>query len=282
MTSRTTAAPRPLQVIVVAAHPDEPEEYAGGLAAAYAEAGHHVKFLTLTNGSAGHATLGAAELVARRAREAHLAAERLGVAEYEIYDDVDDGSLVPTLDLRMRVIRSVRRWRADVVVGFHPDGGGHPDNRAAGRILADAMHFTELNNVLPAIPALPKAPLYLLMPDYATAEQHRHDIALDLDPVLERKLLGCDAHASQFYEFSSHGQDRSVPPADDWDGRRAYILEHWSPWFEASEDMRDALTARYGEKRAAQVAYAESFQFAPGRRAFAPDELTALLPPVSQ
>ncbi|MFE7330128.1 PIG-L deacetylase family protein [Streptomyces sp. NPDC057565] len=281
MTSRTAPTPRPLQVIVVAAHPDEPEEYAGGLAAAYAEAGHHVKFLTLTNGSAGHATLGAAELVARRAREAHLAAERLGVAEYEIYDDVDDGSLVPTLDLRMRVIRSVRRWRADVVVGFHPDGGGHPDNRAAGRILADALHFTELNNVLPAVPTLSAAPLYLLMPDYATTHVHRHDIAVDLAPVLERKLRGCDAHASQFYEFSSHGQDRTVPPADDWAGRRAYLLEHWRPWFEASEDMRDALAVRYGKKQAAQVMYAESFQLAPGRRVFTPDELAALLPPVA-
>ncbi|WP_432102614.1 PIG-L deacetylase family protein [Streptomyces sp. bgisy091] len=271
---------RPLQVMVIAAHPDEPEEYAGGLAAAYAEAGHHVKFLTLTNGSAGHASLDAPSLVARRAREAHCAAERLGVVEYEIFDDVDDGSLVPTLELRMRVIRSVRRWRADVVIAFHPEGGGHPDNRAAGRIAADALHFTELRNVLPAVPPLPRAPLFLLMPDYATVDRHRHEIAIDLAPVLERKLLGCDAHGSQFYEFSATGDDRPVPPADDWAGRRAYLLDHWKPWFESSEGMRKALTERYGAEHAAQVTYAESFQLAPGRRGYTQEELADLLPPV--
>ena len=51
-----------IRVIVFAAHPDEPDEYVGGTAALFAQMGHAVKFVALTNGDAGHFSLGREDL----------------------------------------------------------------------------------------------------------------------------------------------------------------------------------------------------------------------------
>ncbi|GAB2497126.1 hypothetical protein GCM10027187_74300 [Streptosporangium sandarakinum] len=268
---------RKLRVIVILAHPDEPEEYVGGTAALYAKAGHAVKFMTLTNGSAGHWQVDAGPLVARRAAEGAEAAERLGVLQYEILP-IDDGSLIPTLEARQAVIRAIREWRADVVISFHPDGAGHPDNRAAGQIVRDAMPFVGLRNILPAVPPLARRPLYLLTVDYGTHPQHRHDIAIDTTPVIEEKLLGCDAHVSQFYEFTPHCNGLLDTVPTDWAGRRAFLLEHWSAYLHAAEDMRPALARWYGDKHAEGVEYAETFTVSPYNRPHSDDELRALLP----
>lgn len=92
-----------LNILIIAAHPDAPEEYAGGMAALIAELGYWVKFLTLTNGDIGHYDYKGPELSKRRHKEALTAAERLGVQEYTIWD-ISDGWLVPTPENRDKVI----------------------------------------------------------------------------------------------------------------------------------------------------------------------------------
>ena len=47
-----------LRIIVFGAHPDDCEIDAGGVAVMWAKAGHHVKFVSTTNGDVGHATRG--------------------------------------------------------------------------------------------------------------------------------------------------------------------------------------------------------------------------------
>ena len=46
----------PLKILVFGAHPDDPDFSAGGVAALYAQQGHRVKLVSLTNGDAGHHT----------------------------------------------------------------------------------------------------------------------------------------------------------------------------------------------------------------------------------
>src|SRR5262245_692343 len=74
---------KPLRILVIKAHPDEAEEYAGGMAALYAQAGHEVKFVSLTNGDVGHWQMTKEALAERRKKEALNAAAILGV-KYEI------------------------------------------------------------------------------------------------------------------------------------------------------------------------------------------------------
>ncbi|MCO5217239.1 MAG: PIG-L family deacetylase [Thermomicrobiales bacterium] len=181
-----------LRVLVIGAHPDEADMYSGGTSALYARMGHAVKFLSLTNGDAGHFSMNRFALAARRFEEAQEAARRLGVLEYEVWD-VHDSELMPTLEMRQRVIRAIREWKADVVISLHPDGGGHPDNRAAGRIVDEAMAFVTNTYALPGVEPLAQRPAHLYMIDYITMRVQRHDVVIDIQETIEQKLLACDA-----------------------------------------------------------------------------------------
>jgi len=65
-----SAQNEPVRVIAFGAHPDDCDLGAGGLAAKYAALGFKVKFVSLTNGDAGHQTQGGEELARRRRAEA--------------------------------------------------------------------------------------------------------------------------------------------------------------------------------------------------------------------
>ena len=95
-----------IRVIAFGAHPDDCDIGAGGVAAKYAALGHKVKFVSLTNGDAGHQSMGGGQLAMRRRAEAQEAGRRIGI-EYEVLDN-HDGQLLPTLDVREQVIREIR------------------------------------------------------------------------------------------------------------------------------------------------------------------------------
>lgn len=251
-----------LNVIVIFAHPDEGEKYAGGTSALLARRGHQVKFLSLTNGDGGHFRLSGEELVLRRAEEATKAQAALGIADYEILGN-RDGSLLPTLELRNAIIKRIREWEADVVITFHPEGGTHADNRYAGKAVSDAAAFVAfVPNVVPDTRDLRKSPLYLLMPDYSMKKKYSADIVIGIDEALESKLLGCGAHESQFFEYQpwTKGRLDEVPAA--WKDRREWLLRDLSDFLHVSKEMTPALVELYGELEAGRFQYAEPFELA--------------------
>src|SRR5215203_3712575 len=67
------------RIIVIGAHPDDCDMDAGGTAAVFASMGYAVKFLSVTNGDAGHHEIGGGMLAKRRAAEAAEAGRRFGV-----------------------------------------------------------------------------------------------------------------------------------------------------------------------------------------------------------
>ena len=64
VTTSTAQTPK-LRIIAIGAHPDDCDIQFGGTAAKLARAGHRVKFLSVTNGDAGHQTIGGASLAKR-------------------------------------------------------------------------------------------------------------------------------------------------------------------------------------------------------------------------
>ena len=106
-----------LRIIVFGAHPDDAEFDAGGSAALWASMGHHVKFVSVTNGDLGHYEMGGGPLARRRKKEVLKAAEILGITTQVL--DIHDGELLPTLENRKTLVRLIRDWQADIVMG-HP------------------------------------------------------------------------------------------------------------------------------------------------------------------
>ena len=85
----------PLRVIAFGAHPDDCDIRAAGTAAKFRALGAAVKFVSVTNGDAGHQSMGGGALAKRRRGEAEESGRRLGIT-YEVLDN-HDGELLPTI-----------------------------------------------------------------------------------------------------------------------------------------------------------------------------------------
>ena len=188
-----------LRVIAFGAHPDDCDSKFGGTAALFAEMGHKVKFVALTNGDAGHQSEGGGALGNRRRAEAKNAGKALGV-EYDVLDN-HDGELLPTLQVRHQVIRKIREWNADIVLGLRPNDY-HPDHRNAGKLVQDAAYMVVVPNVTPDTPPLKKNPLFLYMQDrFKKPNPHSPDVVVAIDQVIDKKVDALHAHTSQMYEW---------------------------------------------------------------------------------
>ncbi len=151
-----------IHVIAFGAHPDDCDIRAAGTAALFAKLGHAVKFVSVTNGDAGHQTLKGAALAQRRLGEAKESARRLGI-EYEVLNN-HDGELLPTLEVRQEIIRQIRRWNADIVLAPRPNDY-HPDHRYTGVLVQDAAYMVVVPDVTPDTPPLRKNPVFLYYED---------------------------------------------------------------------------------------------------------------------
>ena len=246
-------APR---IIVIGAHPDDPDSDAGGTAALFAQMGYAVKFLSVTNGDAGHQTMKGTELAKRRYAETQEVAKRLGI----IYDVLDnhDGQLMPTLDVRLQIIRKIREWNADVVIAPRPNDY-HPDHRYTGVLVQDGAYMVTVPNISPETPALKKNPVYLYSYDhFQRPNPFRPDITIDISSVFDKKVLALDAHESQVYEWLPWiGNYLEQVPAGKKE-RIKWLSERMKTTIDAA--VRKSLGKWYGPKRAATINQAEAFE----------------------
>src|SRR6185437_15148258 len=188
-----------IRVIAFGAHPDDCDIRASGTAALFAKMGYAVKFVSVTNGDAGHQTMRGAELASRRLGEAKESARRLGI-EYDVLDN-HDGELLPTIDVRQQVIRKIRQWNADIVLAPRPNDY-HPDHRYTGVLVQDAAYMVVVPNVCPDTPPLRKNPVFLYFEDgFQRPQPFRPDVAIAIDDVFDKKISALDAHVSQVYEW---------------------------------------------------------------------------------
>ena len=260
----------PLRVIVFGAHPDDCDLETGGIALKYVKMGHKVKFVSMTNGDAGHQSMGGGALAKRRIAEAQEAGRRFGV-EYTVLDN-HDGELMPTLENRLKVIREIRNWKADIVI-THPPNDYHPDHRYTSLLVQDASFMVIVPNVAPDTPPLKKNPVFFYS---ATTDP---DIAIDIDNVAEQKLYAAAAHESQFFEWLPwlDGTLDKVPKSQE--ERLKFMLIWLTP---PNESVRKCLKLWYDEERASKIKYTESFRVADFSRKPDHEEMLKLFPIIKQ
>ena len=251
------AQSEPVRVIAFGAHPDDCDLGAGGLAAKYAALGDKVKFVSLTNGDAGHQSQGGKELADRRRAEAKEAGRRIGI-EYEVLDN-HDGQLLPTLEVREQVIREIRQWKADIVIAPRPNDY-HPDHRYTGVLVQDASYMVIVPNLVKDTPPLPHNPVFLYYSDRFTRPQpFQPDIVVSIDDVFDKKIDMLDAHVSQFYEWLpwTSGDLYQVPK--DAVARKKWLATQARALRDASPEWRKSLEKRYGAE-AAHIQHVEAFE----------------------
>ena len=85
-------------------------------------------------------------------------AKRLGI-KYDVLDN-HDGMLMPSLEVRLQIIRKIREWNADVVIAPRPNDY-HPDHRYTGVLVQDAAYMVAVPNIAYDVPPLRKNPVFL-------------------------------------------------------------------------------------------------------------------------
>ena len=245
----------PLRIIMIGAHPDDCDQDGGGTAIMLSKLGYAVKFVSVTNGDAGHHEMGGGILADRRHAEAKEAGRRFGV-EYDVLPN-HDGELVPSLDVRLQVIRKIREWNADVVFAPRPNDY-HPDHRYTGILVQDAAYMVGVPNIAAETPPLKKNPVFLYFQDnFQRPNPFRPDVAVDITRVFEQKIHALDAHESQFYEWLPWigGYLNEVPK--DKSARKKWLATNRSG--RITPAVKASLEKWYGP-RAAEVKYAEAFE----------------------
>lgn len=248
----------PIRVIAIFAHPDDGDVKMGGTAALLAKKGYAVKYVSLTNGDAGHYNQGGGALAKRRRAEAKEAGKRLGIDEYKVLEN-HDGELMPKLHIRKQVIREIREWDADIVIGLRPNDY-HPDHRNAGKLVQDAAYMVVVPNVVSDTPPLRKNPIFLYMQDrFDKPNPFSHDIVVGIDDAIETKIDAIDAHESQVYEWLPWvaGNLDEVPEGES--ARKEWLKKRWTD-SDLSQAQKEGLKKWYGEDRGSDFTYAESFE----------------------
>ncbi len=262
-----------LRVIAFGAHPDDCDSKAGGLAAKYAAAGHLVKFVSVTNGDAGHYAEGGGALAKRRRAEAEEAGRRIGIV-YEVLDN-HDGELMPTLEVRRQIIREIRAWKVDIVLAPRPNDY-HPDHRYTGVLVQDASYMVTVPNIVTDVPALKKNPVFLYFSDRFTRPQSfRPDVVVSIDDVIDKKISMLDAHVSQMYEWLPWHEGILDQVPEDPAARRKWLAEQRPS--QVQPEWKQALEKWYGAE-AASVKHAEAFEVTEYGRQPGDAELRKLFP----
>lgn len=267
-----------LRIIAFGAHPDDCEIKAGGVAAMWAAQGHHVKFVSTTNGDIGHWKQAGGPLAQRRTEEVKKAAKILGI-ETEVLDN-HDGELMPTLENRKTIVRLIREWKADIVLA-HRTNDYHPDHRYTGVLVQDAAYMVICPFICPDVPHLKTNPVFLYFSDrFRKPNPFEPSLVVAIDSVIEKKLDAIAVIESQFVEGGVSGNE-SMLPKNEQERAAAHrrVRENFRRWFEATaNEYRAKLLEAYGQEMGKKVRCAEAFELCEYGRQPSPAELKQLFP----
>ncbi len=249
-----------LRIICFGAHPDDCEIQASGVGAMWAAKGHHVLFVSVSNGDIGHWREAGGPLMVRRKTEVDAAHKLIGV-HGEILD-IHDGEVLPTLENRRMLTRLIREWKADVVMGPRPNDY-HPDHRYTGVLMQDAAYMVTVPFFCPDVPYLKKNPAFFYYPDsFKKPNPFQPDVVVSIDSVIEKKLDALGIMESQFAEGGANGNANLMPNDEEKKkARRAAVRDGFN---KRSQGIANRFRAKLGDwysaEQAEKVKHAEAFE----------------------
>ena len=183
-----------LDVLALAAHPDDVELCAGGTVCLLAQQGYDVGICDFTKGQLG--SRGTPEL---RMEEAERASEIIGLTARENLGMMD-GDIRNTREAQLKVIEVVRRYRPHIVL-INPPESRHPDHKDAAELSTDALYYSGLKEIETTGPngasQDPWRPHHIL--HYMQAVSFEPTLVVDVTSVWDQRIEALQAFKSQFH-----------------------------------------------------------------------------------
>lgn len=187
-----------LDILAIAAHPDDVELSCAGTLMVHAQQGQKVGIVDLTRGELG--TRGTPE---GRVMEAQDACKLMGL---EIRENLGlaDGFFQNTREDQLAVIRAIRKFKPEIVLANAIDDR-HPDHGRAARLIADSCFMAGLRKIetsdkgQPQEAWRPKQVFHFLQDRF-----HQPDFVVDITPVIEKKMEAIRCFKTQFLADKDH------------------------------------------------------------------------------
>ena len=209
-----------LDILIIAAHPDDAELGCGGTIVRNVQEGKKVGIADLTQGELG--TRGTAEL---RLEEAQQAATIMGIQVRENLG-LKDGRFQNNEDDQLAIIRCVRRYRPEIVITNAPVDR-HPDHGRAATLVSDACFYSGLRRITSDDNGLaqdawrPKAIFH-----FVQSQSIPVDFVIDITAQWPVKLQAVKAYRSQFHDPSSKEPETYISSANFLRMVEARAIEH--------------------------------------------------------
>jgi LmbE family N-acetylglucosaminyl deacetylase len=198
----------PESAMAIVAHPDDIEFSCAGTLARWVNDGARISYVICTSGDVGFDEPNMTKEKAAQIREAEqlAAADIVGASEV-IFLHEPDGLLQPTIELRKKLVREIRRFQPEVVMCGDPtivwagnDYINHPDHRAAATAALDATFPAagqpQLFEELAQEGLLAHKPRKVYVTSWRGA-----DYFVDIEETIEIKIDALRAHKSQMKDW---------------------------------------------------------------------------------
>ena len=184
----------PVDILCVAAHPDDAELYAGGTLIRTIDNGGSVAICDLTKGE-----MASRGTVETRRAETETACKILGVPfeTHRVNLGLPDGRLTDSNEAIEKLVAVIRRFAPDILLVPSPEDR-HPDHGAANRIGRRAWYLAGLVNFESDHPDENPAHRPRLLLEFDHVRESEPDVVVDISAQYERKVRAIEAYGTQF------------------------------------------------------------------------------------
>lgn len=207
-----------VDILAIAAHPDDVEISAGGTVARQIALGYTVAIVDLTQGEMG--SRGSKEI---RKEEAQQASTILGIQHRENLE-LEDCFFEHNPDSIRRVVEAIRKYKPEIVL-TNALMDRHPDHAKAAKLVADACFYSGLRKIETNHAAWRPKSLYHFNQDY----YNKPDLVVDVTDYWEVKLAALKAYKSQFYDPNSAEPQTPISGKEFFDFLQSRAMEFGRP-----------------------------------------------------
>lgn len=193
-----------LDILVLAAHPDDAELGCGGTIVKHISLGHKVGIVDFTRGEMG--TRGTPQT---REKEAAESASILGLSVRENLG-LKDGFFQNDAENQIHVIRAIRKYRPEIVLA-NAVYDRHPDHGRGSELAYDSCFFAGLAKIETSDSGVAQTPWRpKVVYHYIQSQLIEPDFVIDISDFWEQKMKAVRAYRTQFYDPASKEPDTYI------------------------------------------------------------------------